>query len=116
MITQTFVQNGNNTLKHILIDEYQDTNAAQCAIVNYLVNDQQNICVVGDDWQSVFVEGADFTNIRTLSATTRLQWWSNPGKNYRSTSAILNAAQTVISKTRFETTKLWTDKAARARQ
>lgn len=37
--------------KHILIDEYQDTNAAQYAIVKSLVNEQQNICVVGDDWQ-----------------------------------------------------------------
>lgn len=43
--------------KHILIDEYQDTNAAQYAIVKYLVNKQQNICVVGDDWQC-FPEGS----------------------------------------------------------
>lgn len=43
--------------KHILIDEYQDTNAAQYAIVKYLVNEQQNICVVGDDWQC-FPEGS----------------------------------------------------------
>lgn len=43
--------------KHILIDEYQDTNAAQYAIVKALVNDQHNICVVGDDWQCL-VEGS----------------------------------------------------------
>ena len=50
--------------KHILIDEYQDTNAAQYAIVKYLVNEQKNICVVGDDWQSIYSwRGADFKNI-----------------------------------------------------
>ncbi|OYW83758.1 ATP-dependent DNA helicase PcrA, partial [Candidatus Saccharibacteria bacterium 32-49-10] len=40
--------------KHILIDEYQDTNAAQYAIVKLLVNEHHNICVVGDDWQSIY--------------------------------------------------------------
>ena len=50
--------------KHILIDEYQDTNAAQYAIVKQMVGDERNICVVGDDWQSIYSwRGADFTNI-----------------------------------------------------
>jgi len=50
--------------EYILIDEYQDTNAAQYQLVKLLVNDQQNICVVGDDWQSIYSwRGADFTNI-----------------------------------------------------
>ncbi|MCA9342372.1 UvrD-helicase domain-containing protein, partial [Candidatus Saccharibacteria bacterium] len=49
---------------HIFIDEYQDTNAAQYAIVKLLVNQSKNICVVGDDWQSIYSwRGADFTNI-----------------------------------------------------
>ncbi len=50
--------------KHILIDEYQDTNAAQYAIVKSLVNDDRNICVVGDDWQSIYSwRGADYRNL-----------------------------------------------------
>ena len=53
-----------NKFKHILIDEYQDTNAAQYAIIKMIVNTDQNICVVGDDWQSIYSwRGADFTNI-----------------------------------------------------
>ena len=50
--------------KHILIDEYQDTNVIQYNIVKMLVNEERNICVVGDDWQSIYSwRGADFTNI-----------------------------------------------------
>lgn len=97
--------------KHIFIDEYQDTNAAQYAIVKYLVNDQQNICVVGDDWQSIYSwRGADFTNIlnfeRDYPNTTVIKL----EQNYRSTNAILSAAQAVISKNKVRTDKkLWTD-------
>lgn len=98
--------------KHILIDEYQDTNAAQYAIVNYLVNDQQNICVVGDDWQSVYSwRGADFTNILNFERDYPAAMVVKLEQNYRSTSAILNAAQAVISKNKVRTDKkLWTDK------
>ena len=98
--------------KHILIDEYQDTNAAQYAIVNYLVNDQQNICVVGDDWQSVYSwRGADFTNILNFERDYPAAMVVKLEQNYRSTSAILNAAQTVISKNKVRTDKkLWTNK------
>ncbi|USN96862.1 MAG: UvrD-helicase domain-containing protein [Candidatus Nomurabacteria bacterium] len=98
--------------KYIFIDEYQDTNAAQYAIVKYLVGKDQNICVVGDDWQSIYSwRGADFTNIlnfeRDYPSTTVIKL----EQNYRSTSAILSAAQTVISKNKVRTDKeLWTDK------
>ena len=61
--------------KHILIDEYQDTNAAQYAIVKFLVNDARNICVVGDDWQSIYSwRGADFKNI--LNTIIHRRKWS----------------------------------------
>lgn len=99
------------TFKHIFIDEYQDTNAAQYAIVKYLVNDDRNICVVGDDWQSIYSwRGADFTNIlnfeRDYSDATVIKL----EQNYRSTNAILSAAQAVISKNKVRTDKnLWTD-------
>lgn len=97
--------------KHILIDEYQDTNAAQYAIVKSLVGIERNICVVGDDWQSIYSwRGADFTNIlnfeRDFSGATIVKL----EQNYRSTSAILEAAQNVITKNTQRTDKkLWTD-------
>ena len=97
--------------KHILIDEYQDTNAAQYAIVKYLVNDQQNICVVGDDWQSIYSwRGADFTNILNFERDYPTASVVKLEQNYRSTNAILQAAQSVISKNKVRTDKkLWTD-------
>lgn len=97
--------------KHILIDEYQDTNAVQYAIVKYLVNDERNICVVGDDWQSIYSwRGADYTNIlnfeRDFPGTTVIKL----EQNYRSTGAILDAAHQVITKNVERTDKkLWTD-------
>jgi DNA helicase-2/ATP-dependent DNA helicase PcrA len=96
--------------KHIFIDEYQDTNAAQYAIVKMLVNDQKNICVVGDDWQSIYSwRGADFKNIlgfdRDFPGATVIKL----EQNYRSTGSILDAAHNVISKNVERTDKqLWT--------
>lgn len=97
--------------KHILIDEYQDTNAAQYAIVKYLVNDTENICVVGDDWQSIYSwRGADFTNILNFERDYPKATVIKLEQNYRSTNAILAAAQSVISKNKVRTDKkLWTD-------
>ena len=96
--------------KQVLIDEYQDTNAAQYAIVKLLVNSQKNICVVGDDWQSIYSwRGADFKNILNFerdfpgAAVVKLE------QNYRSTGSILDAAHSVISKNIERTEKkLWT--------
>lgn len=99
------------SFKHILIDEYQDTNAAQYAIVKYLVNDSHNICVVGDDWQSIYSwRGADFTNILNFERDYPDATVIKLEQNYRSTNAILSAAQSVISKNKVRTDKkLWTD-------
>lgn len=98
--------------KHIFIDEYQDTNAAQYAIVKYLVGQEQNICVVGDDWQSIYSwRGADFTNILNFERDYPKATVIKLEQNYRSTAAILNAAQAVISKNKVRTDKkLFTDK------
>ncbi len=95
---------------HIFIDEYQDTNAAQYAIVKYLVNDSQNVCVVGDDWQSIYSwRGADFTNILNFERDYPTASVIKLEQNYRSTNAILAAAQSVISKNKVRTDKkLWT--------
>ena len=97
--------------KHILIDEYQDTNAAQYAIVKFLVNDARNICVVGDDWQSIYSwRGADFKNILNFERDFPGATVVKLEQNYRSTGAILDAAQQVISKNLERTDKkLWTN-------
>lgn len=102
--------------KHILIDEYQDTNAAQYAIVKSLVNEDRNICVVGDDWQSIYSwRGADFTNILNFERDFPGATIVKLEQNYRSTAAILDAAQSVITKNTQRTDKkLWTDGPAGA--
>jgi DNA helicase II / ATP-dependent DNA helicase PcrA len=96
--------------KHILIDEYQDTNAAQYAIVGALVNDKRNICVVGDDWQSIYSwRGADFTNILNFERDFKGAKVIKLEQNYRSTGNILDAASNVITKNVTRTDKkLWT--------
>jgi len=98
------------TFKHILIDEYQDTNAAQYNIIKLLVNDGKNICVVGDDWQSIYSwRGADFTNILNFERDFKGSKVVKLEQNYRSTGSILDAASNVISKNIQRTDKkLWT--------
>lgn len=100
--------------KHILIDEYQDTNAAQYALVKGLVNDGRNICVVGDDWQSIYSwRGADFTNILNFERDFPGAKIVKLEQNYRSTGAILDAAHSVITKNSQRTDKkLWTAEPA----
>src|SRR5574344_827261 len=86
-----------NKLKHILIDEYQDTNHIQYRLVRALVNDDRNICVVGDDWQSIYSwRGADFTNILNFEKDFPGAKVIKLEQNYRSTQNILDAAQKVI--------------------
>ncbi len=83
--------------KHILIDEYQDTNHIQYKIVKALVNDERNICCVGDDWQSIYSwRGADFTNILNFEKDFPGAKVIKLEQNYRSTQNILDAAQKVI--------------------
>ena len=96
--------------EYILIDEYQDTNAAQYHLVKLLVNSQQNICVVGDDWQSIYSwRGADFTNILNFERDFPGAKVVKLEQNYRSTGHILEAAHAVITKNTQRTDKkLWT--------
>lgn len=96
--------------EYVLIDEYQDTNAAQYALVKLLLNDAQNICVVGDDWQSIYSwRGADFTNILNFERDFPGAKVVKLEQNYRSTGNILEAAHQVITKNTQRTDKqLWT--------
>lgn len=102
--------------EYILIDEYQDTNAAQYQLVKLLINDKQNICVVGDDWQSIYSwRGADFTNILNFERDFPGAKIVKLEQNYRSTGNILDAANEVITKNTQRTDKkLWTAAGAGA--
>ncbi len=103
-------QKWQKLFKHILIDEYQDTNAAQYNIIKLLINENQNICVVGDDWQSIYSwRGADFTNILNFERDFKGSKVIKLEQNYRSTGNILDAASNVISNNKQRTDKkLWT--------
>lgn len=95
--------------KYILVDEYQDTNAAQYQLVKLLTK-SQNLAVVGDDWQSVYgFRGADFRNILNFEKDYPKATVIKLEQNYRSTGNILQAAQAVITKNQQRSDKkLWT--------
>jgi DNA helicase II / ATP-dependent DNA helicase PcrA len=87
----------NNKFKYILVDEYQDTNSLQFALISLLTEKQQNVAVVGDEDQSIYKwRGADITNILNFekhfpnTRTIRLE------QNYRSTQTILDVASAVV--------------------
>ncbi len=96
--------------KYIMIDEYQDTNAAQYQLVKSLTSPDKNIAVVGDDWQSIYSwRGADYRNILNFErdypgcSVIKLE------QNYRSTKHILDASHAIISKNQQRSDKkLWT--------
>src|ERR671928_82340 len=100
----------NERFRYILVDEYQDTNALQFALINLLTQRQQNICVVGDESQSIYRwRGADISNILNFeehypeARTIKLE------QNYRSTQTILDAADAVIKhNTERKEKTLWT--------
>ncbi|MDO8265486.1 MAG: UvrD-helicase domain-containing protein [Candidatus Saccharibacteria bacterium] len=98
--------------KYIMIDEYQDTNTAQYRLVKLLVNDNKNIAVVGDDWQSVYSwRGADFRNILKFESDYPSAVVIKLEQNYRSTKPILDGAHAVITKNlQRSDKKLWTAK------
>ncbi len=102
-----------DVFRYILIDEYQDTNRAQYILVNLLAERHRNLCVVGDDWQSIYAfRGADVRNILDFENDYPEAKVVKLERNYRSTQKILDAAHGVISKNlRRKDKKLWTDNA-----
>lgn len=103
-------QKWQTQFKYILIDEYQDTNAAQYSLVKLLTNSQANLCVVGDDWQSIYSwRGADFKNILNFERDYPRTLVIKLEQNYRSTKNILDAAHNIITKNTQRSDKaLWT--------
>ena len=82
---------------YILVDEYQDTNFAQYLIVKRLAGPQNNICVVGDDAQSIYsFRGADISNILNFQKNYPNAQLFKLERNYRSTQTIVNAANSLI--------------------
>ncbi|MBR3232911.1 UvrD-helicase domain-containing protein [Candidatus Saccharibacteria bacterium] len=93
--------------QYILIDEYQDTNHVQYQLIKLLVNERHNICVVGDDWQSIYSwRGADFTNILNFTKDFPEAKVIKLEQNYRSTGNILEASQKIINKNRQRSEKV----------
>ena len=100
--------------RYIMIDEYQDTNAAQYKLIKLLTAPHNNIAVVGDDWQSIYSwRGADFRNILNFEKDHKDVTIIKLEQNYRSTKSILDAAHAVITKNAQRSDKkLWTDAGA----
>lgn len=100
--------------RYIMVDEYQDTNTAQFQLIKLLADAHHNLCVVGDDDQSIYkFRGANIRNILDFelvypeAAVIRLE------QNYRSTQNVLDAANAVIRNNKGRKDKsLWTDKGA----
>ena len=83
--------------EYVLVDEYQDTNFAQQAIVNQLTRERQKVCVVGDDAQSIYsFRGANIDNILGFQNTYDNAKLFKLEQNYRSTQLIVNAANSLI--------------------
>lgn len=100
----------NEKYRHILVDEYQDTNPLQYALIRFLTEKQQNICVVGDEDQSIYrFRNADITNILNFEQHYPNAKIIRLEQNYRSTQTILDAAGAVVANNSQRKGKtLWT--------
>jgi len=103
-----------NRFRHVLVDEYQDTNAVQNDLVVMLGEEHRNVCVVGDSDQSVYkFRGADMRNILEFETAFPDSTMVVLEQNYRSTQTILDAANAVIARNLARKPKdLWTESGA----
>ena len=99
-----------NRFRYILVDEYQDTNHSQYLIVRALSDKFQNICVVGDDAQSIYAfRGANINNILNFQKDYENVQTYRLEQNYRSTKNIVEAANSIIDKNKIKLDKIvWT--------
>lgn len=106
-----------NRYQYILVDEYQDTNFAQYLIVKKLSSAHQNICIVGDDAQSIYsFRGANIQNILNFKRDYPSVKIVKLEQNYRSTQNIVNAANAIIKNNKDQIFKeVWTDNEAGAK-
>lgn len=97
--------------KYVMVDEYQDTNQVQFKLVSQLAGGYKNLCVVGDDDQSIYkFRGADITNILDFEKVYKDAKVIKLEQNYRSTKTILDAANHVIrNNSKRKEKRLWTD-------
>lgn len=105
------LENYQELFKYVFIDEYQDTNEAQYILSKMISDKYKNICVVGDDAQSIYSwRGANFKNILNFEKDYQNAKVILLEQNYRSTKTILNAANSVIKNNINKKDKnLWTD-------
>jgi superfamily I DNA/RNA helicase len=98
--------------RYVMVDEYQDTNAAQFQLVQALTQEHRNLCVVGDDDQSIYGwRGADISNLLDMEKHFPETKVIKLEQNYRSTNTILNAANAIITHNlRRRGKKLWSQK------
>src|SRR3954470_2033868 len=100
-----------NHFRHVLVDEYQDTNRAQYRWLQLLTGHHRNLCVVGDDFQSIYsFRNADIRNILDFQNDFQDAEVVKLEQNYRSTQTILDAANAVMANNRNQIAKqLWTE-------
>ena len=103
--------------RHVMVDEYQDTNAAQFNLVHSLTREHQNLCVVGDDDQSIYAwRGAEIANLLDMEKHYPKVKVIKLEQNYRSTATILHAANAVIKhNVRRRGKQLWSQKGLGAK-
>lgn len=114
---EAILQKYQQQFQYILVDEYQDTNMAQYELIHLLARAHSNICVVGDDWQSIYSwRGANFQNILNFERDYPDAKVVKLEQNYRSTQTILDAAYAVIARNTDRTDKkLWTEAGSGAK-